>query len=177
MSWFPQLLLAIIAGCGVWIAAQQMLIARQKLNHDLFERRFAVYVAAQNYFVACLNRQGGTNEDTSAFYEATRAAPFLFDKDINDFLSEFMKQSIEMQIFGKYRDQPTVPDYQNFLDTYHKAQSWIGGEYGKLTTRFQGSLNLSNITPFVVSGIVSIPDVQILRDKITGTFKRETAQQ
>jgi hypothetical protein len=171
VSWFPQLLLAIVAGCGVWIAAQQMLIARQKLNHDLFERRFAVYAATQNYFVACLNREGGTHEDTRAFYEATRAAPFLFDKKVNEFLSEVMERSIAMQVFGKYRDRPTVPDYQNFLDTYHKAQLWIAGEYEKLTSRFQPSLNLSNIRPFSMNEIVSIPDVQILRDKITETFK------
>ena len=171
MSWFPQLLLAIIAGCGVWIAAQQMLIARQKLNHDLFERRFAVYAATQNYFVACLNREGGTHEDMSAFYESTKAAPFLFNKDINEFLSEVMKRSIEMQVFGEYKDRPTVPDYQNFLDTYRKAQLWIGREYERLTPRFQQSLNLSNIRPFPVNEIVSIPDVQILRDKIRATFK------
>ena len=48
MSWFPQTLLAFIAACAAWIAFQQMAIARQKLNHDLFERRFIVYMAVRD---------------------------------------------------------------------------------------------------------------------------------
>jgi hypothetical protein len=56
--WFPQLLLAIIAACAAWIAFQQWVTARLKLNHDLFERRFAVYVATQEHIVFCLNSIG-----------------------------------------------------------------------------------------------------------------------
>jgi hypothetical protein len=47
MNWIIQTLLAAFAACitasTTWIAFQQMAIARQKLNHDLFDRRFAIY--------------------------------------------------------------------------------------------------------------------------------------
>ena len=56
----------LIGSIGGWVAYQQMLIARQKLKQDLFDRRFAVYKAAHDMIVAALNRNGGTAEETRA---------------------------------------------------------------------------------------------------------------
>jgi hypothetical protein len=165
------LLLAVIAVCAAWIAAQQMLIARQKLNHDLFDRRFAVFAATQNHLVLCLNRDGGTQEDTAVFYEAIRAAPFLFKKDINDFLAQVMKYSADLQIFGKHMKNPSLPDYQRYTEIHDEAQLWTTDAYANIVSRFQPSMNLLNVKPFSMNDIVSIPDAQMLRDKITAKFK------
>lgn len=170
MSWLPPFLLAFIAACAAWVAFQQWVIARQKLNHDLFDRRFAVYIAAEKYLAACLNRNGGTQEDTGAFYEATKPAPFLFDNDINEFLALIMKHSINIQIFSKYVEKPEVPEWQNYMNIYHTSQQWAGEAFGTLSRRFQASLNLSDTTPFSVTKIISIPDAQGLRDKITSAL-------
>lgn len=167
MSW----LLAFIAACAAWVAVQQWAVARQKLNHDLFERRFTVFVATQNYLATCLNRDGGTQEDTGIFYEATRAAPFLFDKEINAFLADVMKHSINIQVFGKHVDKPQLPEWQKYMDICHKSELWAGDAFAGLVSRFQPALYLSNITPFSLGEIVTIPDGRVLRDKITASFK------
>lgn len=171
MTWLPPLLLAVIAACAAWIAAQQMIIARQKLNHDLFDRRFAVFTATQDHLVACLSRDGGTQEDTGAFYKATRAAPFLFNKEINDFLAEVMKASINIQVFGKHVGNTSLSDHQKFMDIHHKAQLWAADEYERLTARFQPSMNLSNIKPFAMAAIMPTPNEQALRERLTPTLK------
>lgn len=171
MSWVTSLLLAVIAACAAWVAFQQWVVARLKLNHDLFERRFAVFVATQNYLVACLNRDGGTYEDTGAFYEATRAAPFLFDKDINEFLAAVMKHSVNIQVFGKHIDKLTLRDWQKFMDIYHNSQEWAGEAYASITQRLQPTLSLSNINPFSIGQFIPIPDGKVLRDKLTASFK------
>jgi hypothetical protein len=165
------MLLAVITLCAVWIAAQQMLIARQKLNHDLFDRRFAVFTATQAYLVVCLSRDAGTQQDTEAFYAATRAAPFLFKKDINDFLALVMKYSIDIQVFGRHLNNPSLPDYQKFVDLHHKGQLWAADAYSNIVAKFHPSMNLLNLKPFPMAEIVSIPDAQTLRDRITATFK------
>ena len=165
MIW-PSLLLAVIAACAAWVALQQMIIARKKLNHDLFDRRFAVFTATQDYFVACLNRNGGTHEDTSEFYSATRAAPFLFDKDLNEFLSQTLKAGIDIQVFGKHITRSDLPDHQQYLDTYHKAQSWLADEYESLTGRFEPTMNLANTKAFPIRSVVPFPDPRLLRDRI-----------
>ena len=40
MNDIPNAVLAVAAVIGAWIAIQQMVIARQKLNLDLFDRRY-----------------------------------------------------------------------------------------------------------------------------------------
>ena len=171
MSWIPPLLLAFIAACAAWVAFQQWAVARLKLNHDLFDRRYDVFVATQDYLVACLNRDGGTQEDTGAFYHATKAAPFLFDKEINEFLADVMKHSVNIQIFGRHVSQPMLPDWQKHMDIYHKSQEWAADAFASIVPKFQPSLNLSNITPFSIGQIVTIPEGKALRDKITASFK------
>jgi len=171
MTWLPSLLLALIAACAAWVAFQQWVVARQKLNHDLFDRRFAVYTATENYLVACLNRNGGSRGDTGAFYEATRPAPFLFDKDINEFLALVMKHSINIQIFSEHVEMSHLPGWQKHMDIYHASEQWSGEAFGTLAARFQASLNLSNTTPFSVIKIVSMPDAQALRNKAIEVLK------
>lgn len=172
MTWLPPFLLAIAAACAAWIAFQQWVVARQKLNHDLFDRRFAVYVAAERYLVACLNQNGGgTTEDTNAFYEATKTAPFIFDKDINDFLALILKHSVNIQMFSKYVEKSHLPDWQKYMNIYHTSQEWAADAFGSLIGKFQSSMNLSNMTPFSVTEIVPMPDAQALRDRIKITFK------
>jgi hypothetical protein len=43
------LALPIIPLLGAWIALQQMLIARIKLQHDLYDRRYAVFDGAREF--------------------------------------------------------------------------------------------------------------------------------
>ena len=171
MSWLPSVLIAIVAGCAAWVAFQQMVIARKKLNHDLFDRRFAVYVATQDYFVACLNHSGGTQEDTSRFYNSTRAAPFLFDDKIMKLLEKTMKASIDIQIFGKYVGQDNLEDYQKFMDTYHKAQAWLAEEYGSLVATFNDAMNLSDTRAYPIASVLSIPDPRLLTNKVLRSLR------
>lgn len=69
-----------------------MLIARQKLNHDLFDRRFAVFLATRDYMTAVLGQAEDLNRKTSTFHGAIAPAPFLFDTDITDFVQEVEKR-------------------------------------------------------------------------------------
>jgi hypothetical protein len=40
----------VIAAAGAWVALQQMHIARVKLQHDLYDRRYAVFEAVRRFF-------------------------------------------------------------------------------------------------------------------------------
>jgi hypothetical protein len=39
----------VIAAVGAWVALQQMHIARTKLQHDLYDRRYAVFQAVRRF--------------------------------------------------------------------------------------------------------------------------------
>jgi hypothetical protein len=157
----------MIAVVGAWVAVQQMLIARYKLNHDLFDRRFKIYCATQDFMIACLNHQGGSPEDNRAFYDAQRAAPFLFDRQINEFLVSLWKHSVSLQVYGPLIGKAvTAEKGEDYIQTYHKAQQWIASELDGVTKKLQTSLNLSNISPFPISGAVDIGDATKLKKRV-----------
>jgi hypothetical protein len=43
------LAIPLIAAVGTWVAIQQMRIARIKLHHDLYHRRYAVFQAVRRF--------------------------------------------------------------------------------------------------------------------------------
>jgi hypothetical protein len=163
---FLSVLGLIVTVCMVWIAVQQMFIARQKLNHDLFDRRYAVYVATQTLMVACLNSIGGDIGNLRPFIDAQKVAPFLFGKEINEFLAQVWKHSATIQVFGKFVNSPAEPQHQQMMNDYHAAQKWLLAELQGSTARFYPSLNLSNIKPFP---IIAVPDIETIRARLAKT--------
>jgi len=74
----------VIAAVSAWIAARQMRIADDKLQHDAFfrqyEQRLAVYVATRKFLASGF--QGNISEDEIQVYGlCTLGAKFLFDDD------------------------------------------------------------------------------------------------
>lgn len=47
----------VIAGVGAWIALQQMYLARVKLQHDLFDRRYAVFQAVRRFLEEAVSQK------------------------------------------------------------------------------------------------------------------------
>ena len=87
---FPVLLIGFLA----WLVSRgQLLVAKEKLRHDLFERRFAVFYTFQNYLVAVAS--GKAAEELEAEVVARLAtARFLFDPDQFEYLrTTFMDTS------------------------------------------------------------------------------------
>lgn len=81
-SWVD-ILSALLVPCitiiGAIIAFQQYQINRQRLRHELYERRLVVYRAIQQY-LSEITREGKTTyERVSQFYAEASEAFFLFD--------------------------------------------------------------------------------------------------
>ena len=81
----------VVAVFGTWVAAQQMQIARDKLQHDAFgwqyDRRVAVYEATRKFLGAGF--RGDISEDEIRSYGLyTLDAQFLFDDQMYKYLRE-----------------------------------------------------------------------------------------
>ena len=56
---------------GAWLAWQQVQIARVKLQHDLFERRYNVFAAARRLLAQIDTHRRPSDEDLRAFMLGT----------------------------------------------------------------------------------------------------------
>ena len=90
------LLVPIIAIMGIYIAYQQFRINEQRLRHETYERRLAIYKAVQKYLSEMLREGTTTFQRTLEFYSEASEAAFLFDASVQDKIDEIYKQSIDM---------------------------------------------------------------------------------
>src|SRR5262249_13041609 len=76
---------------------QQVKIARTKLRHDLFDRRFAVFEAARK-FLATVMRSGKMSvSDLNEYTAGVIDAQFLLNQEVHGYLVEVRKRAVVMQ--------------------------------------------------------------------------------
>jgi hypothetical protein len=77
-----------------WFSRWQVRLAKQKLRHDLYDRRFAIYMAFQGLLLSLVDKSD--DEIRAAFrkaYIARSEAPFLLgDPQIQAYLEDLYKQ-------------------------------------------------------------------------------------
>lgn len=134
------LLLALIAAIGAWIAYQQMLIASVKLNHDLFDRRFAIYRATQLYIIAMLKHEGAQQIDAETWWEVACAAPFLFDKQTANFIDQVGERGSSIRATDGTGKR--LRDTAKGVESYNADYMWLINAQQNLEDTFQKSLNL-----------------------------------
>ena len=93
----PTLAAVAIAGFTIWIAFRQVRIAkeqaiivREKLMHDLYDRRYAIYIAFEKMIRVLMGQKGLGDEEqvVLAANIAAHQSPFILNKDVGFYLLE-----------------------------------------------------------------------------------------
>jgi hypothetical protein len=87
----------VIPVIGAWLAWQQVQIARVKLQHDLYDRRYRVFDAARRLLAEIGVHRSPSEEAVRAFVLGTSDAPFLFDDDLTSYLKDIQRRALEMK--------------------------------------------------------------------------------
>src|SRR5437868_2082412 len=87
MQWLQVFALIAIPAVGAWLAFKQVGIAAAKLNLDLYDKRFATFEATRTLLVAVLQHGDIQQKDLDEFNLKVADAIFLFDEDIEKYLS------------------------------------------------------------------------------------------
>jgi hypothetical protein len=82
------LLAVVVAGVGAWLAWLQVRIARVRLQHDLYDRRFAVFKAARTFLAEVLTHGYASDEQLRSYVIGSADAVFLLNEDIATYLEE-----------------------------------------------------------------------------------------
>jgi hypothetical protein len=83
----------------------QVRIARQKLKHDLYDRRFAVYMAFHELMVAFTEKKDVDTELRKA-NEARARSPFLFDTEVTEYLAGLHTEAFRLNATEKLLLEP-----------------------------------------------------------------------
>jgi hypothetical protein len=137
------LAVAVIGAVGVGVAFQQMSIARVKLQHDLYDRRYAVFDAVRALLNEAISSQIVSPETFRMFALKTADAEFLFDDGLAAYLREMREHAFKAQsIYSTI--QPMEPGDQKAAAFRAAAEhtTWLNAQIDGLAARFRPFLML-----------------------------------
>jgi hypothetical protein len=104
MNISPAYLTAIVAALTLVVAAmvaqvgyQQFKLARERFKLDLFEKRFAVYKAAQRLLSIVVQDGKVELNDLFEYRRDTQDAVFLFGQEVVDYLEMLDRKALELE--------------------------------------------------------------------------------
>lgn len=90
----------IVAIIGLLIAYRQWRTAKDKLKHDLFDRRFSVFEATRNLFTSIMmSKDSKGNELAILSYKASEAK-WLFNQEISKYLTMLSEKAFELDFLN-----------------------------------------------------------------------------
>lgn len=126
------LLTPLLAVVATYIAYQQWHTNQIKLQHDLYERRLAVFTTLMEFLSLTL-LQGTKTEGLGmgTFHNKTRESCFLFGKEIPDYLDEVYNKAFRLYAMNlKFSpdNPPTGEELNRLMDEKDQLREWIIAE-------------------------------------------------
>jgi hypothetical protein len=143
------LLAVVIASVGAWLAWQQVRIARVKLQHDLYDQRFAVFQAARKFLAEVLTHRRPSDEEIRLYVIGTADAGFLLNEDIATYLEEIRKRGSRLgAIQETLKPLPVGNERSALVQQEQELFSWMMEQLPiGLVTKFKPLLTLDRLPP------------------------------
>jgi len=131
-------LTVIVALLVAFVAYRQYNLANAKLKFDLFEKRFAIFMAVQSFLLDILSKANVTTDRRVQFLRETQYSAFLFEDDIIKFLKELDNKALEYYINKSKPQTPEVIriglEFYEWFEREHKRLLEIFSQYLKFKT-------------------------------------------
>jgi uncharacterized protein YqfB (UPF0267 family) len=127
-----------IAVAGIVIAWAQLRIANIRLTHDLFDRRYPVYVAAREFLRCICQKRTITADELSSFHYASGTAIFVLNPELADYLQQIRTNAIRAaelfdKIGNKTASQVEIQEHWDLLN-------WLANQQEQMNEKFMGFL-------------------------------------
>jgi hypothetical protein len=143
VSYLQALAVPLIALVGAWIAARQMSIADQRLQYDVFDRRYERRVAlyeATRTFLAKVFEERISDADIKTYGLSALDAQFLFDEGMYRYLQEIRQRVAAWHRATTSADQMPAGAERDAMERIERENGrWIiqqGDEKTGFATRF-----------------------------------------
>lgn len=126
-----------------YIAYQQMVINKRKLNLDLYNKRFSVYTDTLRFYQELVGEEV-SQEAHRSFIASKEASRFLFSKDPSIFeLLELMHLE-SFKIIGFKQHGKEISGASEFIKGFEISQEtffWFGNQLAELKSKMSPYLN------------------------------------
>ena len=142
---FAALLTPTVAVLGIFIAYRQWRLAQNKFKLDLFDRRFAVFVAARNFISQILTTGEVSDLELTKFLFSTREAKWLLSSDLAEYLDkELYEKAVDLQRLGSEIEQLSELERSEAIKAQVEVKKWFIAQHKVLDDRFSPYLKLAH---------------------------------
>jgi hypothetical protein len=129
----------LLIGFGVLIFSyRQWRLAKDKFRLDLFEKRYKVYEAALIYLSAVVAHADVRNDDLHNYNRGTMDAVFLFGPEINNYIKELRRRSLQMQLYQKmFTPLPVGTERSGLVQQETDELMWLSDQFLELPLIFE----------------------------------------
>lgn len=132
-----------IAFVGAFIAWQQVEIAREKLRHDAYDRRFKLYDAAGKFLAQIIKSAKIDGDDVREYREGIGEAVFLLDEETAAFLISIADRAQFAMVNQEEMDgMPSGPERSALARKKGETIQWMFQQFPILTSKFRPYLQL-----------------------------------
>jgi CHASE3 domain sensor protein len=119
-------------------------IARIKLQHDLYDRRFAVFQAARKLLAEVMTQGFASDDQIRLYVVGTADAGFLLSEEVSKYLEEIRKRASSLEAIQKtLRPLPVGDQRTASVAQEQQIFSWLMEQLpGGLVERFKPFLTL-----------------------------------
>jgi hypothetical protein len=139
------LLVALIAACVAGgIQYRQWKTAQQKINIEMFDKRFAVFSAVYD-IQDRLIWKGDTNEAKVDYYKAVRQSEFLFDEEVYNYLVGSYLNDVLAMSDGIFQMRGNAMQLTMYHIRMKKFGKWSNEEHKVIKSMFNKYLKLDSV--------------------------------
>ena len=118
-------------------ARQQAELAAIRLQHDLFDRRFAVYDATRELIRTVVQHCHANEQQIFDFRMKTRDAKFLLDDEISTYLEEFAKKAWDiLMLESELNALNDSTEREANIRRQRTLKDWIRNQHQALADKF-----------------------------------------
>jgi hypothetical protein len=136
IDFFSGLLTPTIAVLAAYIAWQQCRTNDLRLKHELFDRRYDLYVKITSYLATILTTGRVEPNSEMQFLRDTKAVDFLFDKRIHAFVHEIYSNAVTLYTLSKMENTFVGDKLAHNIDEQRKIKDWFSEQLNTCTVRF-----------------------------------------
>lgn len=134
----------VIGLVTLYIAYQQWRTNKNQLRLNLFDRRYAVFIAVMKLVEVIAKTGEVSGDQLREFLLATKGALFLFDQKTQDYCDQLSKHAIAIKVDEVMLSTTVVPsDLREKVDARSLERlNWFNDEANKIQKRFRPFLGI-----------------------------------
>jgi hypothetical protein len=132
----------VVAIVGAGIALGQYTLARMRMKHDLYDRRYRIFQASRLFIAEVCQQGSATYDQVLSHHRDTGDAIFLLNRKVVGYLSDLEKHGRRLAFLRRVIENDHNPNRDATIDEKAEILQWFTEQFDPLIKQLKPFLQL-----------------------------------